>query len=283
MSTRKIKLTVQYDGADYRGWQIQPGHRTIQGELSDAVTSLVGRKITVHGASRTDAGVSALGQVAVFEIVNCPIPTENFQQAINDRLPQDIVVAEAVEATKDFDVIGGAKSKLYRYTIYAGPTRPVLEIRHCWHVAAKLDVERMNQAAQYLVGEHDFKSFATSKDKRESSVRTVFRCEVEASSVIPAQPILSVVEGAGIHEPSDEGRATSDGWLYVDIEGDGFLYNMVRNIVGSLVEVGIGRWPADKMKTVLEAKDRTAAGPIAPAQGLCLMCVNYESHRENPK
>lgn len=261
MAIRKIKLTVQYDGADYRGWQIQPGHRTIQGELADAVSGLVGRKITVHGASRTDAGVSALGQVAVFEIVNCPIPTENFQQAINDRLPADIVVTEAVDATRDFDVIGGAKSKLYRYTIYTGPTQPVLQVRHCWHVPAKLDVEAMKKAAQYLVGEHDFKSFASSKDNRETTVRTIFQCNVFSSLVIRHS---SFVEDC-----------RSDDWLYVDVEGDGFLYNMVRNIVGSLVEVGIGRWPADKMKDVLEAKHRTAAGPIAPAQGLCLMRVNY--------
>jgi len=262
MSTRKIKLTVQYDGADYRGWQIQPGLRTIQGELSDAVTSLIGRKITVHGASRTDAGVSALGQAGVFEIVNCPIPTENFKQAINDRLPGDIVVTEAVEATRDFDVIGGAKSKLYRYTIYTGPNRPVLEVRHCWHIPAKLNVEAMKNAAQYLVGEHDFKSFASSKDNRETSVRTIFRCDVNSSL------------DSGIYNSRYAIRDTHD-WLYIDVEGDGFLYNMVRNIVGSLVEVGIGRWPADKMKTVLEACDRTAAGPIAPPQGLCLMCVNY--------
>jgi len=267
MSTRKIKLTVQYDGADYHGWQIQPGRRTIQGELSDAVTSLVGRKVTVHGASRTDAGVSALGQAGVFEIVNCPIPTENFKQAINDRLPDDIVVTEAVDATRDFDVIGGVKSKLYRYTIYTGQNRPVLEVRHCWHIPAKLNVEAMQKAAQYLIGEHDFKSFASSKDNRETSVRTIFRCDVDVYTVIPAQ--------AGIQEPSDEGRATSDGWIYVDVEGNGFLYNMVRNIVGSLVEVGIGRWPKDKMKTVLEACDRTAAGPIAPPQGLCLMRIKY--------
>lgn len=247
MSTRKIRLTVQYDGADYHGWQIQPGRRTIQGELSDAVTSLVGRKITVHGASRTDAGVSALGQSAVFEIVNCPIPTENFKQAINDRLPDDIVITEAAEATKEFDVIGGVKNKTYRYAINTAKDRPVLDIRHCWHIPAKLDVEAMNNAAQYLVGEHDFKSFASAKDNRESSVREIYKCSVTGM----------------------------DKWIYIEVEGNGFLYNMVRNIVGSLVEVGIGRWPADKMKAVLEACDRTAAGPIAPPQGLCLIKIEY--------
>jgi len=260
MAARKIRLTIQYDGADYHGWQIQPGRRTIQGQLSDAVTSLVGRKVTVHGASRTDAGVSALGQAGVFEIVNCPIPTENFKQAINDRLPDDIVITEAAEATRDFDVIGGAKSKLYRYTIYTGQNRPVLEVRHCWHIAAKLDVEAMQKAAKYLVGEHNFRSFASSKDNRETTVRTIFRCDVVSSCEELSQFAV---------------RDTQYDWLHIDVEGDGFLYNMVRNITGSLVEVGIGRWPADKMKTVLEVCDRTAAGPIAPPQGLCLMSVNY--------
>jgi tRNA pseudouridine38-40 synthase len=247
MSTRRIKLIVQYDGADYHGWQVQPGQRTIQGQLSEAVSSLVGEDIIVQGASRTDAGVSALGQAATFDVVDCPIPTENFRQAVNDRLPDDIVVTEAVETTSEFDVSSDAKSKLYRYTIYTGPFRPVLDIRHCWHIPAKLDIGAMYRAAQYLLGEHDFKSFASAKDTRENSVRTIFRCDV----------------------------TNKDEWIYVDVEGNRFLYNMVRNITGSLVEVGIGRWQADKMKDVLEAKDRTAAGPIAPSQGLCLMKVEY--------
>jgi tRNA pseudouridine38-40 synthase len=257
MQPRKILLTIQYDGADYHGWQIQPGRRTVQGKLSDAVTSLVGRKITVHGASRTDAGVSALGQVGLFEILNCPIPTENFLKAINDRLPDGIVVTEVSEASSDFDLVGAVTTKLYRYTIYTGKNRPVLDVRYCWHVPEKLNVEAMNTAAQYLVGKHDFKSFASAKDNRDSSVRTISRCDVV---LIPAQ--------AGIQNTQNE-------WLYIDIEGDGFLYNMVRNITGSLVEVGIGRWQPDKMKEVLEACDRTAAGPIAPPQGLCLMWIRY--------
>ncbi len=248
MQPRKILLTIQYAGADYHGWQIQPGRRTVQGELSDAVTSLVGRKITVHGASRTDAGVSALGQVGLFEILNCPIPTENFLKAINDRLPDDIAITEVSEASSEFDLVGAVTSKLYRYTIYTGKFRPVLDVRHCWHIPEKLNAQAMNTAAQYLVGKHDFKSFASAKDNRDSSVRTILRCDVTASQ---------------------------DDWIYIDVEGDGFLYNMVRNIVGSLVEVGIGRWQPDKMKKVLEVCDRTAAGPIAPPQGLCLMWIKY--------
>jgi tRNA pseudouridine38-40 synthase len=246
MAVRNIKLTVQYDGSRYRGWQTQPGKRTIQGELVEAVSNLVGVRTYVHGASRTDAGVSALGQVALFEI-DSPIPTENFPKAINGRLPRDIVVTSAEEVSWGFDLMSGVTSKLYRYTIYTGRHRPVLRLNQCWHIPKNLNVEAMNQAAQLLVGKKDFKSFASAADRRESSVRTIFRCNVTAE----------------------------DKWIYVDVEGDGFLYNMVRNIVGTLVEVGRGRWEPEKINEILEAKDRTAAGPLAPAQGLCLMWIKY--------
>jgi len=246
MAIRKIKLTVQYDGSRYSGWQIQPGKRTIQGELVEALSNLVGVRTYVHGASRTDAGVSALGQVALFEI-DSPIPTENFTDAINDRLPHEIVVTSAEEAPGGFDLFGSVKSKLYRYTIYLGRYRPVLRLNQCWHISKKLDAAAMNRAAQLLVGTKDFKSFASAADRRESSVRTIFRCDV-----------------------TDE-----DKWIYVDVEGDGFLYNMVRNIVGTLVEVGVGRWKPEKINEILETKNRTAAGRLAPPQGLCLIWIKY--------
>jgi tRNA pseudouridine38-40 synthase len=246
MAIRKIKLTVQYDGSRYSGWQIQPGKRTIQGELVEALSNLVGVRTYVHGASRTDAGVSALGQVALFEI-DSPIPTENFTDAINDRLPHEIVVTSAEEAPGGFDLFGSVKSKLYRYTIYLGRYRPVLRLNQCWHISKKLDAAAMNRAAQLLVGTKDFKSFASAADRRESSVRTIFSCDV-----------------------TDE-----DKWIYVNVEGDGFLYNMVRNIVGTLVEVGVGRWKPEKMNEILESKNRTAAGRLAPAAGLCLMWIQY--------
>jgi tRNA pseudouridine38-40 synthase len=246
MAIRKIKLTVQYDGSRYRGWQIQPGKRTIQGELVEALSDLVRVRTHVHGASRTDSGVSALGQVALFEIES-PIPTENFADAINDRLPHEIVVTSAEEAPRGFDLFGGVKNKLYCYKIYTGRYRPVLRLNQCWHMPKKLNVPAMNQAAQLLVGKKDFKSFASSADRRESSVRTIFRCDVTAE----------------------------DKWIYVNVEGDGFLYNMVRNIVGTLVEVGVGRWKPEKINEILEAKNRTAAGRLAPPQGLCLMWIKY--------
>ncbi len=246
MARRNIKLTIAYNGCDYHGWQIQPGSETIQGIVTEAMSSLVGHKVHVCGASRTDAGVSALGQVALVEL-DSPIPTENLAGAITDRLPRDIVVSQATEIPFGADIIRDVKSKLYRYTIFTGPIRPVLDIRNCWHVGRKLDVGAMARAAALLVGKKDFKSFASAGDKRDSSVRTIFRCDVTAESQ----------------------------WVYVEVEGDGFLYNMVRNIVGTLVEIGVGRWPVEEMGEILEARDRTAAGPIAPPQGLCLMWIRY--------
>jgi tRNA pseudouridine38-40 synthase len=246
MSVRKIKITVQYDGSRYSGWQTQPGKRTIQSELVEVLSNLTGVRTPVHGASRTDAGVSALGQVALFEI-DCPIPTENFPNVLNGRLPRNIVVTAAEEVPPKFDLLGQVKSKLYRYTIYTGRYRPVLKLNQCWHLHKKLDIDAMNEAAQMLVGTKDFKSFASAADKRESSVRTIFRCEV----------------------------TSEEKWIYINVEGDGFLYNMVRNIVGTLVEIGTGRWKPEIINEILDAKDRTAAGRLAPPQGLCLMWIKY--------
>jgi tRNA pseudouridine38-40 synthase len=246
MAVRNIKLTISYDGVNYSGWQNQPGKKTIEGELQRAVSELTGTLTKVNGASRTDAGVSALGQVANFTI-DSPIPTENFVKAINHRLPRDIVITEAVEVNPDFDASGSAKNKLYRYTIFIGKNRNVLRTRNCWHRPGKLDVAAMNTAAQILVGTYDFKSFAAAADKRESSIRTVALCSV----------------------------TQEEKWIYIDIEADRFLYNMVRNIVGTLVEVGRDRWKPEKMKEILEAKDRTAAGPTAPPEGLCLAEIRY--------
>jgi tRNA pseudouridine38-40 synthase len=246
MADRNIKLTISYDGVNYSGWQNQPGKRTIEGELERAIGEFAGQAVKVNGASRTDAGVSALGQVANF-IIDSPIPAENFVKAINHRLPRDIVVTEAVEVDRNFDASGSAKSKLYRYTIFTGKNRNVLRTRNCWHRPGSLNVEAMNTAAAILVGTHDFKSFAAAADKRDSSIRTVTQCKV----------------------------TQEEKWIYIDIEADRFLYNMVRNIVGTLVEIGRGRWKLEKITEILEAKDRTTAGPTAPAEGLCLIWIKY--------
>ncbi|MHC4517699.1 MAG: tRNA pseudouridine(38-40) synthase TruA [Planctomycetota bacterium] len=250
MALRNVKLTIAYDGTDYHGWQIQPGVATVQGTIQEAVRRLLGPDVRLFGASRTDAGVHALGQVGLIQI-DSPVPTENLARAISDRLPADIVIVSAEDVRLGFDLIGEVTNKLYRYTICCGPLRPVLHGRYCWHIPSNLDVAAMDAAAQTLVGKHDFKSFASAADNRTDSVRTIFRCEVT-------------------EEVAGDAR-----WVHTEVESDGFLYNMVRNIVGSLVEMGSGRWAPEKMGAVLEAKDRTAAGPIAPPNGLCLMWIKY--------
>jgi tRNA pseudouridine38-40 synthase len=252
MALRNVKLTIAYDGSGYHGWQIQPGFETVQGIVTEALHGLLGPKARICGASRTDAGVHALGQVGLIQI-DSPIPTANLARAISDRLPDDIVIAEAEDVRMGFDVIGDVTNKLYRYTLHCGPVRPVLQIRHCWHVSSELDVPAMAEAAGLLVGRKDFKSFATAADRREDTVRTVFRCDVT------------------------DAPGADDRWIYVDAEGDGFLYNMVRNIVGTLVEVGLGRWEPGRIAEILDARDRRAAGPIAPPNGLCLMWIRYGS------
>ncbi len=251
MALRNVKLTIAYDGSDYSGWQTQPGFTTVQGVLTETLRRLLGPKARICGASRTDAGVSALGQVGLIQI-DSPIPTENLAKAITDRLPESIVIVKAEDVPLGFDVIGDVTNKLYRYTIHSGPVRPVLHMRYCWHIPAALDVDVMNEAARLLVGRKDFKSFAAAADPRQDTVRTIFRCDVTES-------------------PADDGH-----WIHVDVEGDGFLYNMVRNLVGTLVEMGVGRWKPDRIPEILEARDRRAAGPIAPPNGLCLMWIKYD-------
>jgi tRNA pseudouridine38-40 synthase len=246
MAIRKIKLLIQYDGTTYHGWAAQPGVPTIQGTLTDAIEKLTARRVELLGSSRTDAGVHALGQVAAFTI-DCPVPTENFARALNNMLPDDIAIIEAIEVPDSFDPISDTKSKIYRYTIYTGTIRPVMQIRYCWHRPGGLDIEAIQAAAKKLLGTHDFKSFASAADTRENSVRTIITCQA----------------------------AGQDEWITFDVQANGFLYNMVRNIVGTLVEVGRGRWTAADIERILAAKDRCQAGPIAPAGGLCLMKIFY--------
>jgi tRNA pseudouridine38-40 synthase len=246
MSTRKIKLLIQYDGTAYHGWASQPQTATIQGTILDAIEKLTSLRVDLLGSSRTDAGVHAMGQVAAFTI-DCPVPAENFARALNNMLPDDIVITEAIEVPDSFDPISDTKSKIYRYTIYTDPIRPPMHIRYCWHRPGQYNIETMQQASQVLLGTHDFKSFASAADTRQSSVRTILKCEVL-------------------------GR---EDWITFDVQANGFLYNMVRNIVGSLVEVGRGRWTAADIERILAAQNRTEAGPIAPASGLCLMKIFY--------
>lgn len=246
MKPRNVKLVIRYDGSAYHGWQFQPGLSTVEGTLREALEKLCGGVIHLNGSSRTDAGVHALGQVANVRMES-PVPTENLVKALNNLLPEDIAIAEAVEMPEAFDAISDTKRKRYRYTICTEPIRPVLAIRYCWHRPGVLNTFAMQAAAARLVGTFDFKSFASAADQRQSSVRKVFACHV----------------------------AENGSFITIDVEADGFLYNMVRNIVGTLVEVGRGRWEPEIIDPILAAKDRAAAGPIAPAGGLCLMEIYY--------
>jgi len=246
MAMRNIKLIIAYDGSSYHGWQRQPDADTIQQQIEDAGQKLFGEKISVTGSSRTDAGVSALGQVASFN-VDSAVPTENIARALNGSLDEKIAVVSAEEVDEDFNAIRSTKGKLYRYSICTSQIRPVLDIKHCWHYPYKLDAGQMDAAAKLLVGKKDFKSFASAADTRQSSVRTIISCKV-----------------------FQEGD-----WIHIEVEGDGFLYNMVRNIAGTLVEIGRGRWTPEIITEILAAKDRTVAGPLAPAYGLCLVRIDY--------
>jgi len=243
---RCIRMTVRYDGTAYHGWQEQPGLATVQGTLVEVLATILGERPAVEGASRTDAGVHAMGQVAVFRTEH-RIEAARLQAALNSRLPADIAVVEMAEAPLVFRPSHDAAGKHYRYRIYRGPIKPVFEERFVWHWHRPLEVEPMQEAAGLLVGRHDFKSFETGGAPRADTVREIFRFDV-----------------------------TEDGHqLHLDVEGDGFLYRMVRNLVGTLTEVGRGHRPPEWVTEVLEARYRAAAGPCAPAKGLCLMEVRY--------
>ncbi len=246
MARRRIKLTINYDGTCYHGWQRQPGMATVGGTIESALERLFGCRVEVVGSSRTDSGVHAFGQVGHVD-VDSPVPTANFVKALNNLLPRDIAISSAEDVGDDFDAISDTKNKLYRYMIYTARVRPVMDIRYCWHWGEDLDADAMAAAGKVLLGEKDFKSFASASDARQSSVRTITQCSV----------------------------MKEENWVYIDVAASGFLYNMVRNIVGTLVEVGRGRWRAEKIIEILEARDRAAAGPIAPAAGLCLMRIDY--------
>ncbi|MCL2700880.1 MAG: tRNA pseudouridine(38-40) synthase TruA [Phycisphaerae bacterium] len=245
---RNVKLVVAYNGAAYHGWQRQAaGVDTVQERLEAAATRVMRHRVIVFGAGRTDAGVHAEGQVANFYTTNFAVPLAGLRRAINSRLPHDIAVRSAVEAAEDFHASRSAVGKTYRYRIHVAPQRCVARHEQVYHFDRPLDVARMRLGAVRLLGTHDFRGFATSAEVREDTVRTVSRCDVS--------------------EQGDE--------LHVAVQGDGFLYNMVRNIVGTLMEIGRGRWPADQVDVILATRDRRHAGPTAPAQGLSLVCVHY--------
>ena len=244
---KRVMLRVAYDGTDYCGWQLQPGKPTIESVLNEALTALLGKKITVIGASRTDSGVHSLGNVAVFD-TDTRIPAEKICYALNQRLPDDIVIQESGEVSPDFHPRYCDSRKTYEYRILNRTFPLPTERRDSYFCYRKLDVEAMREAAQYLVGTHDFASFCAAHAQTETTVRTVYACTVEKTGDM----------------------------ICIRVTGAGFLYNMVRIIAGTLLEVGYGaRQPRD-MQTILTACSRSAAGPTAPAHGLTMMGSEFE-------
>ena len=244
---KRVMLRVAYDGTDYCGWQLQPGKPTIESVLNEALTALLGKKITVIGASRTDSGVHSLGNVAVFD-TDTRIPAEKICYALNQRLPDDIVIQESGEVSPDFHPRYCDSRKTYEYRILNRTFPLPTERRDSYFCYRKLDVEAMREAAQYLVGTHDFASFCAAHAQTETTVRTVYACTVEKTGDM----------------------------ICIRVTGAGFLYNMVRIIAGTLLEVGDGaRQPRD-MQTILTACSRSAAGPTAPAHGLTMMGIEFE-------
>ncbi|MBN2476644.1 MAG: tRNA pseudouridine(38-40) synthase TruA [Pirellulales bacterium] len=279
---RTIKLTLAYDGTDYAGWQAQPDCRTVQETLEAAIERVTGRKVRVLASGRTDAGVHALGQVVGVRLETHLSPAV-LRRALNAVLPHDVAVLEASEARDGFHAIRDAVRKRYRYVIHDGPVREVFRRSMCWHYKrGRLNTEAMDRAAAALLGTHDFSSFQTSGAERETTVRTVSHLRVTRSGGWPEDLQPPGEQGRGgepenLGEGDQQGRAKGRDWIVAEIEADGFLYNMVRAIAGTLVEVGRGAqgetWPAE----VLLAADRKAAGPTAPPQGLFLVRVDYES------
>lgn len=245
---RKIRLCIEYDGSAYAGLQIQAGNLpTIQGRIEQAIEVITGHMSRLHAAGRTDAGVHALALVAHFS-TRSSIPAEKFAHALNANLPGDIVIIESREVDEEFDSRRQARGKIYRYTILNRQMRSALMRERAWHIRAPLDVAAMQHAARHLLGEHDFSSFKASGCASRHPVRRLYMFEVKKEGDL----------------------------VTFEVFGTAFLKQMVRNMVGTLVEVGLGRMDADGMPAVLEARDRTCAGQTAPAQGLILLKVFYQ-------
>ena len=252
---RSYKLIVAYDGSEFFGWQRQAAARTVQATLEDAVCAITGDStINILGSSRTDTGVHALGQCATFRSRRWNAPAGNLPLAINSQLPADVVVRAACEVPMAFNPIKHARSKRYRYSIYASRINNPLVRRQAWWVKRRVDIDLMREASEFLLGKHDFVSFQTAGSPRKSTVRTVKAIDISTT-------------------PTMDGQA-----INIEIEADGFLYNMARCLAGTLVVAGLKRRPISWVRDVLQAGDRKQAGPTAPSHGLCLLEINFLSN-----
>ena len=267
-----FKITLAYDGTGFVGWQRQASGTSIQGLLEDALRALDERDVPVAGAGRTDAGVHALGQVASFSMARTMAP-DALVRALNARLPASVRVIAASEAPATFHARFAARAKTYRYRIWNGATLNPFERDAVWHVAAALDFEQMDAAARLVEGRHDFAAFQAAGSARSTTEREV------CSSRVVLMENLSTTERTKDTEVKSGGEEFGGGGelIIYEITGNGFLRHMVRTIVGTLVEIGRGRRPAEWMSEVLASRDRAQAGPTAPASGLFLVSVEYRA------
>lgn len=242
----RIKMVIEYDGSNYHGFQIQPNANSIQETLEQCLARLTGEKIRITGAGRTDAGVHAMGQIISFDTAST-IPADRFYLALNRYLPEDIRALSSIQAADDFNARFDAVKKTYRYSIYNSAVGQILVRKYALCLNEALDIEAMRAACRHIEGRHDFSSFCASGSSVRTFERTVMRCELKQSDV----------------------------WLTLEMEADGFLYNMVRITVGTLLEIGRSRLSPDAIPSILQAKNRAAASPTAPPQGLCLIKVDY--------
>lgn len=254
------KLTLAYDGTDFFGWQVQPERVTIQGALADAIERVTGERVLPQGSGRTDAGVHARGQVASFQI-DAPVPAENLRRALNRKLPEAIRVVAAEPAPPEFHARHAARAKTYEYRIDRAEICPPWRARYAWALHWPLEVARMQAAAEAVVGTHDFTSFAAIDPDR--AARSAGN---EEDGPGKAGNVRTVFQSGW----REEGEA-----LIYRVRGDGFLHHMVRNLVGTFVDIGRGQREPDAIPRILEARTREAAGPTAPARGLFLDCVEY--------
>ena len=259
---KRVMLTVAYDGTNYHGWQIQPNGETIEGILNRCLSDLLGEKIEVIGASRTDSGVHALGNVAVFD-TESRVPANKISYALNRSLPEDIRIQKSQEVAPDFHPRRCSSRKTYEYHIYCAPFPMPTKRLYSYFTYAPLDIDLMSQASGYLLGEHDFRSFCSAETQAETTVR-----RIDSIQVFKA---CGDDSAGGLYNPVDYNGQE----IVIRVSGSGFLYNMVRIIAGTLMEVGRGHIEPQEVKRILEAEDRQAAGPTAPACGLVLVGIEF--------
>jgi tRNA pseudouridine38-40 synthase len=259
---RNLRLILSYDGAEFAGWQVQPGRATVQGALASAIGRLSGENVLPQGSGRTDAGVHALAQVASFRTASV-IPAENWMRALNDILPASIRVLEVSEAAPEFHARTSARAKTYRYRIYRGAICPPFLARYVWHYPYPLEESAMVAAAGVVVGEHDFTSFAAVDPER---VERMSAGEDAGTSNIRTTNVRTIFSSNWSREGEE---------LIYTVRGSGFLHHMVRNLVGTFLLMGKGTVSLKDLRRILDARERTAAGPTAPASGLYLVEVEY--------